>query len=300
MKFSKYQHIERFGTEEVEGIECGTCYVFPKIDGTNASVWMDEGKLCAGSRNRELSEERDNANFFKSIKEDLAIIAYLQKHPTHRLFGEWLVPHTLKTYRKDAWNHLYIFDVCVDKEDGGLEYIPYEVYKPLLEEFDIAFLPPIAIVKNGNLESFSKFLDKNTFLIEQGSGVGEGIVIKNYDFYNKYKRQVWAKIVTNEFREKHYTEMGAPLLENKTVEDQIAEDFITSSFVDKEYAKIASEKEGWRSQYIPMLLGKVFYCLVNEEIWNILRRYNNPIINFKRLNIATINQIKVMKPEIFC
>ena len=38
--FVKYQHIERFGTQETEGIENGTCYVFPKIDGTNASLWQ--------------------------------------------------------------------------------------------------------------------------------------------------------------------------------------------------------------------------------------------------------------------
>ena len=32
MEFRKYQHIERFGTDEVDGIEIGTTYVFPKID----------------------------------------------------------------------------------------------------------------------------------------------------------------------------------------------------------------------------------------------------------------------------
>ena len=32
MDFRKYQHIERFGTTEVDGIELGKCYVFPKID----------------------------------------------------------------------------------------------------------------------------------------------------------------------------------------------------------------------------------------------------------------------------
>lgn len=31
MSFIKYQHLERYGNTEVEGIEVGTCYVFPKI-----------------------------------------------------------------------------------------------------------------------------------------------------------------------------------------------------------------------------------------------------------------------------
>ena len=42
MKFRRYQHIERFGNDEVAGIEDGTCYVFPKIDGTNA-IWDATG-----------------------------------------------------------------------------------------------------------------------------------------------------------------------------------------------------------------------------------------------------------------
>ena len=58
MYFRKYQHIERFGTMEVEGIELGLCYIFPKIDGTNSSVWLGEdGQIHAGSRKRELSLE---------------------------------------------------------------------------------------------------------------------------------------------------------------------------------------------------------------------------------------------------
>jgi len=31
MMFKKYTHIVRFGHDEVEGIEDGTCYVFPKL-----------------------------------------------------------------------------------------------------------------------------------------------------------------------------------------------------------------------------------------------------------------------------
>lgn len=62
MEFKKYQHLERFGNDEVEGIELGKLYIFPKLDGTNAQVWLDdEGNIKAGSRNRELTLEKDNA-----------------------------------------------------------------------------------------------------------------------------------------------------------------------------------------------------------------------------------------------
>ena len=53
--FVKYQHVERFGNLEVQNIELGQCYIFPKIDGTNASVWLEDGDVKAGSRTRESS-----------------------------------------------------------------------------------------------------------------------------------------------------------------------------------------------------------------------------------------------------
>jgi hypothetical protein len=79
MNFKKYQHLERFGTTEVDCIELGTCYIFPKIDGTNASVWLgDDGQLQAGSRTRRLLLDADNAGFFAWAKEQHNLIDYLK------------------------------------------------------------------------------------------------------------------------------------------------------------------------------------------------------------------------------
>ena len=113
MEFRKYQHIERFGTTEVAGIELGPTFIFPKIDGTNGSVWQRDGVIQTGSRNRHLSMDNDNAGFCLAMLNDHRIKQYLDKHPEHRLFGEWLVPHSLKTYRQDAWRKFYIFDVYI-------------------------------------------------------------------------------------------------------------------------------------------------------------------------------------------
>ena len=301
MEFRKYQHVERYGVTEVDGIEVGTCYVFPKIDGTNSSVWLGEDwTLRAGSRTRELTTEADNAGFYAAIGQDDRVRSFLQKYPNHRLFGEWLVPHSLRTYRDDAWRKFYVFDVCLDTDnETGLEYIPYDIYKPWLDEFGIDYLAPIAIIKNGNYETFIRCLEQNIFLVKDGAGVGEGVVIKNYDFYNKFGRQTWAKIVTSEFKEKHHKEMGAPAFENKVVEQGIVDKYVTSALVDKEYSKITVECDGWSSRLIPRLLSQVFYALVTEEMWNIVKEFKNPKVDFKMLNAITIGKIKMVKPELF-
>lgn len=300
MKYKSYQHIERFGTSAVRGIELGTCYVFPKVDGTNASTFLgDDNTLQAGSRKRQLTLENDNANFYNQIIKDEKISNYLTKHPLHRLFGEFLVPHTLKTYKEDAWRKFYIFDVCIDKEDGGLEYIPYDIYKPWLEEFELDYIMPIAIIKNGEYDNFVHCLEQNVFLVKDGLGVGEGIVIKNYDYYNQWGNQIWAKIVTSEFKERHYKVMGCPEIENKMIEQAIVDRFVTSAFIEKEYAKILEEKGGWQQQYIPYLFSKIFHELIMEETYEIIKKFKMPTINFKTLQILTTQRIKEVKKEIF-
>ena len=75
--FRKYQHLERFGTTEVEQIELGECFIFPKIDGTNASVWITNGVLQAGSRTRKLSLESDNAGFYGWVLKQDNLLNYL-------------------------------------------------------------------------------------------------------------------------------------------------------------------------------------------------------------------------------
>lgn len=295
MEFKKYQHVERFGTDEVDGIEVGICYVFPKIDGTNASIWLgDNGEICGGSRNRQVSLDKDNQGFFEWLLKQENIAAFLHKYSDHRLYGEWLVPHSLKTYREDAWRNFYCFDVMV-----GDEYLPYEQYKEKLDEFDIDYIAPLGRVKDGSYENFVHFLDKNNFLIEDGKGEGEGVVIKNYDFTNRFGRTTWAKLVTSKFKEKHHKEMGAPLHEHKPVERDIVDSYVTPGRVNKVFNKIRTECDGWRSQYIPRLLQTVYYDLVTEESWNFVKEHKNPKINFGTLKHMTIEKTKEHKPELF-
>jgi len=301
--FVKYQHVERFGTSGVQGIEDGTCYIFPKIDGANASVWMENGELQFGSRRRHLNGNKDNHGFMETLKKDENIKAYLEKFPNHRLYGEWLVPHTLKTYREDAWKKFYVFDVCIADEEAEegkkLKYIPYDVYMPALEKHDILFLAPLKIIKNGRFEQFAYVMQTNTTLIQTDKGTGEGIVIKNYDFVNRYGRTNWAKIVDTEFKEQNTKIFGAPKTECSPIEYKIIEDFCTTAFIEKEKAKIEVDKCGWESKYIGELFGRLFHELVTEEIWNIIKKYKMPTIDFKRLNRLMIIKVKELKKEWF-
>jgi len=293
MKFEKYQHVERFGTSEVEGIELGRTYVFPKLDGTNASVWLEDGEVKAGSRNRGLSLDKDNAGFYNDIIKDKNIEIFLKDFPHLRLFGEWLVPHTLKTYKEDAWRKFYVFDVM---NESGV-YIAYNEYKDILDNYGITYLAPIRIFDNGTYDDYIKCLEENNYLVKEG--LGEGIVIKNYSFVNKYGRTTWAKIVRAEFKQEHSKNFGAPFTENHLVEEKIAEKFVTKALCEKEYNKIITEEGGWASKLIPRLLNTIFYCIVKEDMWEVIKEFKNPTINFKTLNSFVTKKIKELLSELF-
>lgn len=144
--FERYMSLKRFGTDEVNGIEFGDCFIFPKLDGTNASCWIKDKTIYAGSRNRLLDEssQGDNGGFCKWVRNQSNIKLFFEKNPNLRLFGEWLIPHSLKTYRDDSWNKFYVFDVFNDIEN---RFLTYEEYLPLLEEFNIDFIPLLWTIK---------------------------------------------------------------------------------------------------------------------------------------------------------
>lgn len=295
MIFKEYQHIEKLGNDECYGIEIGECYVFPKIDGTCGSIWKsDEGEIMCGSRHRELSLEKDNAGFYKNTIENKKIKLFFDEYPNMMLYGEWLVPHTLKTYKETAWRNFYIFDVT--DENGN--YLHYNQYKLMLEKYDIEYIPCIAIITDGSKEQFINCLEYNNYLISDNAGIGEGIIIKNYSFKNNYGRTIWAKIVTSEFKEKHVKTMGAPeIIGELTIERRIINDYLSKEYIQKEYSKISIE--GWNSKMIPKLLGIIWYEFIKEYSWEIIKKYNNPTIDYKKLNKICIEKIKLGMKELF-
>lgn len=290
MNYNKYQHVERLGSAEVEGILEGLCYVFPKLDGTNSQLWWDNG-LKAGSRNRELAVESDNAGFYNWALTQSNILSFFENRPDLKLYGEWLVPHTLKNYNSNAWRNFYVFDVI--REDGS--YLPYEEYSALLSIYGITTIPVLLVKANPSLSELNELLSNNTYLISEG--IGEGIVIKNYNYVNKYGRKTWAKIVADEFKVQKGTSVK-DISEQKPIEFQIVETFVTEAFVRKELAKIELV-EPWSSKLIPKLLNTVYHELIVEEMWNILKRFKNPKINFKDLNNLTISKIKELLSDKF-
>jgi hypothetical protein len=136
-----------------------------------------------------------------------------------------LVPHTLKTYREEAWRRFWVFDVLYK---GRL--LSVEEYAVEFDHFGIDYISALAIINNPTEEQLVGIMNNtNTFLIEDGAGPGEGIAIERYDNYvNRFDKQIWAKMVRNEFKEKNQKAFGLKTTEGKkVVESEIAEEFVS-------------------------------------------------------------------------
>jgi hypothetical protein len=48
--FVRYQHVEHVGNGKVAGLLDGRCYIFPKIDGENTSVYVEDGQIVCATR----------------------------------------------------------------------------------------------------------------------------------------------------------------------------------------------------------------------------------------------------------
>ena len=286
MFYKSYQHIEKLGTSETEGILKGEVHLSYKIDGSNGCIYLkDNGELGFGSRKRELSITEDNMGFMTSFVTDKSLYSkfeeILKKNPNFIIYGEWLVPVTIKRYGKDAWKKFYVFDVF-NNEDGT--YLPFNNYKEMLDEYGLLYIPEIAVLNDPSEEDIKEYLDKTgEFLITEG--LGEGIVIKNYDYKNKYGRRTWAKILTEDFKKnKKELRKRIHIAKNEgDIELLIVNYYLTSEHVLKEKYKIEEKYGGWSSKNIFELLNRVYDEFLKDNFELILKKYKDPTINFKLL-----------------
>lgn len=280
-KFYRYQSLAKLGNIETDGILEGSVYIFPKLDGANASIWLQDGELKCGSRNRTVAIGSDNAGFAAYVKENEAIFRpFFDKNPNMRLYGEWLVPHIFRGYLDTAWRNFYVFDIVEGSDDNTARNLTYHEAMALLQETRILLVPVLAAFENPPVSIIESVLMSNNYLCKSPELTGEGIVIKNYGYRNRYGRQTWAKMISDEYKQAKSDLKGAKEIKlNADVEEKIVLEGVTDSLIAKEKAKI----ENYDKKKTGELVGRVFHCLLTEELPSLLAKNKYPVVDFKKL-----------------
>lgn len=129
---------------------------------------------------------------------------------------------------------------------------------------------------------------QNKFLLTHAENIGEGVVCKAPDFRNKYGRNVYGKIVLEEFKQRmKQNKKKQTSIMREGIESDIVEYWVTEAEMTKAKAKVcvaleADEFDKKSGKFIGFFLEMIWKDLL-EEMSAICKQYKNPIIDFRVL-----------------
>lgn len=217
----KYQSITRHGKSATHLTLEGNPHIViqEKLDGANASFQRVGDEIHAFSRNTQLDSENNLRGFYEWTQ-TLDVEKLVEGHI---YFGEWTAKHKLDY--GDNHNKFYLFDVY---DSDSEKYVSFVVVDLASEHLGINLIPVFYTGEFKSLEHIQSFIGKSTL-----GEIGEGVVVKNYDYTNKYNEQVFTKFVSDEFAEIKKVKKHTV----NTNSDQLTE-FINSTLTEARVSKM--------------------------------------------------------------
>lgn len=297
MSFKKYPKIHRLGKEETEGILEGTVHIEEKIDGANVSIWFENGEICMASRSQKITEGFNG--FCDYVRNHPTLPVLFAKYPHLRLYGEWLVRHTIG-YNETAYKKFYLFDVTSRTEatdadpEAREEFWSRMAVHQLAKDFDLLVPEYHGLFNNPTMEDIQPFVGKSSL-----GDKGEGVVLKNPLFRDKFGNHNYAKIVTEAFKEDNGIVFGGNNKHSDTYwEVYVVNKYMTLGRIEKIMHKIQPMiDEKLDMQHCPRIAGTAYHDMLTEEIWEIAGKVG--VVDFKALKrVATKKAIQIYKDVI--
>lgn len=272
MNHKKFMDIERIKENIIGGFEVGNHIVIQeKIDGANAAIRYDsETNTVVAQSRKNILNISNNLRGFYEWTQTLDVDKVREVLGDNLiLFGEWLVPHTVK-YPDDKYNHAYFYDIYDTVTES---YLTQDIVKEKVNALNLIYVP---VFYDGLFKSWEhcySLVGKT----EMGGEYGEGIVIKNQTKLNdpNSRTPYYIKIVGEKFQEthEHHKKEVSPeqikaLEENKI----LCETIVTEARVTKILHKLVDEgilPENWGASEMPIvarnLCKRVFEDCQKEE-----------------------------------
>ncbi len=283
MSFKKYPDIERLGhPDNLELLKYGedSLVIEEKVDGGNGSFWLEKDGVHIGSRNRDLTKEDDKKAFAKQRITLLKLLSKKELNPDYYYYIEWMALHTINYTNVPD---LLGFDIRLKRnfegEGAGL-FIGRDKRE---QEFNRLGIENVPIIWRGKVSELKK---KNvTDLISKSKyydGKAEGIVLKNYVRKATVgNHQLYAKVVTDEFKEDNKAVFGGIRQKNSDT-SKIIQEFVTDARIRKIVLKQVNEY----NQPLTLRLMKVVPTetikdVLKEEYQSIFENYS--FIDFKEM-----------------
>lgn len=208
-----------------------------KVDGSQFSFGILDGELQCRSRGQMIDVHGPDKMFERAVTYVKSVEHLIRPGYIYR--GEYLQKpkHNTLAYNNIPVNHIVIFDI----EQEPYEYIAdQDQLRELAIEVGLEFVP---VLYQGNVNSIEQvmcFLENESFL---GGPLVEGVVIKNYSIATETGSLCTAKIVSEDFKEKHGKEWKKTNPGKKDILEALTETYKTEA----RWAKAVQhgKEEGW-------------------------------------------------------
>lgn len=279
-EIKKYTDVIRYGKSSTKDVLKIGDYIIitEKIDGANASFRLDEtnplGVSCY-SRNTPLDENNRLRGFYDWVLNNIVPIKdKLEQDAIY--YGEWCCPHKIQ-YKPEAQYNFYLFSIWDIETES---YIGDNLVRYQAEKLNIKTVPYFYEGEFISFEHMMSFVGKSDLTIEPNTG--EGIVVKNVDYFDKYDKQCFVKLVSEKFAE--VQKQKPPKNPNADKSTIIIKSVLTKARVEKLIHKLIDE--GMLSEdfdissmgIILKLLGNRVYEDIMKEESDLLSEFEESII----------------------
>lgn len=291
MQHKNYWKVYSLDKEECEWLLDWIVFIQEKIDWSNLSIWMNWDDLFVWSRTQTVWTDKvknwfrwavEYINSHEKIRQLILDLREDYNTDDVRLYWEWLVPHTITDYDKEAYNHFYLFDI----EINWVRMSTMSIHQIVSINYETIKKPHIfAILENPTIEKIQEFVWQTTIWKRW-----EWVVVKRLDFINKFWNFVYWKLVSSEFKEEH------KLVSSSTSKIDNELDILARYLWIERVTKIMNKIEQnddvniWK-QHISKILWMTWYDLITEEANSISKYW---LVDFKRLKRLCDGKVRII------
>lgn len=198
-EIKKYTSIIRYGKKGTEDVlKVGDIIsITEKLDGANASFRKDiENPLGVTpySRNNPLDENNRLRGFYDYVLDNIVPIKE-ELNPNYIYYGEWLVSHKA-VYKEEYYKKFYLFSIFDIETE---EYLSDEIVKSEAARLNLATTNYFYEGEFISFDHLMSFVGKSELTKEPNTG--EGIVVKNINYKDRFGKQCFVKLVSETFAE---------------------------------------------------------------------------------------------------
>ena len=249
-----------------------------KIDGANSSFCVDDNELGIScySRRQKLDPSNRLRGFYDFIL-DVIVPMKDKLNPNYRYYGEWCCSHTVQ-YKPEAYKKFYLFSIWDEEAD---RYLSDEIVKSEADRLGLTLIPYLYQGEYISYEHLMSFVGKSDLTLEPNTG--EGVVVKNVSYLDRFNRQIFVKLVSEKFSEVVKQKPPKDPTVNNEFRDLIRS-VLTEARVEKLINKLVDEGV-LKEDYAIEDMGIILKNLGNRVFEDIMKEESDLLKNYEEQNI---------------